>query len=131
MVGHSIYGWTKAYYDRKFNFASYFSFGWTIFWFWPDIVWCPTVILRSVQDKTCYKSAIEEILNDHTRFSNLDIPTGKENNYITSLKKRVISGLRLIVVTFKWKSIHPYRFILFVEEICKQAPSSWPWFLCG
>ena len=66
-----------------------------------DFVWCPTDILRSLQDKTCYKSAIEEILNDHTRFSNLDIPTGKEINYITRLKKRVISGLRLIVDTFK------------------------------
>ena len=51
-----------------------------------------TVIL----DKISYISAIEEILNDHTKFSNLDIPAGKEINYITRLEKRITSDLKLL-----------------------------------
>ena len=38
-----------------------------------------------ILDRICYISAIEEILNDHTKFSNLDIPAGKEISYITNL----------------------------------------------
>lgn len=32
----------------------------------------------TILDKTSYISPIEEILNDCTKYSNLDIPTGKE-----------------------------------------------------
>ena len=35
-----------------------------------------------ILDKISYISAIEEILNDHTKFCRLDIPAGKEINYI-------------------------------------------------
>ena len=38
-----------------------------------------------ILDRICYISAIEEILNDHPKFSNLDIPAGKEISYITNL----------------------------------------------
>ena len=47
-------------------------------------------------DKISYISAIEEILNDHTKFSDLDIPAGKEINYITNLQKTVTSDLKLL-----------------------------------
>ena len=51
-----------------------------------------TVIL----DKISYISAIEEILNDHTKFSNLDIPAGKEISFTTNLEKRITSDLKLL-----------------------------------
>ena len=35
-----------------------------------------------ILDKIAYISAIKEILNDHKKISNLDIPAGKEINYI-------------------------------------------------
>ena len=41
-------------------------------------------------------SVIEEILNDHTKRCNLDIPAGKEINYTTNLKKRITSDLKLL-----------------------------------
>ena len=43
---------------------------------------------------SCIK-AIEEILNEHIKFSNLNIPAGREINYITSLEKRNSSNLKL------------------------------------
>ena len=46
-----------------------------------------------ILDNISYISAIEEILND---FSNLDIPAGKEINYITILEKRISSDLKLL-----------------------------------
>ena len=49
-----------------------------------------------ILDKISYISAIEEILNDHTKFSNLDIPAGKEINYITNLEKKITSDLKLM-----------------------------------
>ena len=49
-----------------------------------------------ILDKISYISAIEEVLNDHTKFSNLDIPAGKEINYITNLEKRITSDLKLL-----------------------------------
>ena len=49
-----------------------------------------------ILDKISYISAIEEILNDHTKFSDLDIPVGKEINYITNLQKTVTSDLKLL-----------------------------------
>ena len=49
-------------------------------------------------DKISHISAIEEILNDHTKFSNIDIPAGKEISYITNLEKRITSNLKLLKV---------------------------------
>ena len=49
-----------------------------------------------ILDKISYISAIEEILNDHTKFSDLDIPAGKEINYITNLQKTITSDLKLL-----------------------------------
>ena len=49
-----------------------------------------------ILDKICYISAIEKILNHHTKFSNLDIPAGKEINYITNLEKKITSDLKLL-----------------------------------
>ena len=53
---------------------------------------CYTIVIL---DKD-FLSAIEEILNDHTKFFNLDIPAGKEINYITNLEKIVTSDLELL-----------------------------------
>ena len=47
-----------------------------------------------ILDKIFYISAIEEIVNDYTKFSNLDIPAGKEINYIINLEKRITSDLK-------------------------------------
>ena len=49
-----------------------------------------------ILDKISYICAIEEILNDHTKFSNLEIPAGKEINYITNLEKKITSDLKLL-----------------------------------
>ena len=43
-----------------------------------------------------YIKAIEEILNDHTKCSNLDVQAGKEINYITNLEKRITTDLKLL-----------------------------------
>ena len=53
---------------------------------------CYTIVIL---DKD-FLSAIEEILNDHTKFFNLDIPAGKEINYITNLEKIITSDLKLL-----------------------------------
>ena len=49
-----------------------------------------------ILDKISYISAIEEILNDHKKFSDLDIPAGKEINYITNFQKTITSDLKLL-----------------------------------
>ena len=49
-----------------------------------------------ILDKISYIRAIEEILNDHTKFSNLEIPAGKEINYIKNLEKKITSDLKLL-----------------------------------
>ena len=49
-----------------------------------------------ILDNISYISAIEEILNDHIKFSNLDIPAVKEINYIINLEKRITSDLKLL-----------------------------------
>ena len=49
-----------------------------------------------ILDKISYISAIEEILNDHTKFSNLDIPADKEINYIANFEERITSDLKLL-----------------------------------
>ena len=49
-----------------------------------------------ILDKCSYISAIEEILNYKSKFSKLDIPAGKENNYIINLGKIITSELKLL-----------------------------------
>ena len=49
-----------------------------------------------ILDKIFYISATEEILSDHTKFSNLHSPAGKEINYIANLEKRITSDLKLL-----------------------------------
>ena len=49
-----------------------------------------------ILDKCSYISAIEEILNDNSKFSKLDIPAGKEINHIVNLEKRFTSELKLL-----------------------------------
>ena len=49
-----------------------------------------------ILDRISYISATEEILNDHIKFSNIDIPAGREINYITNLEKRISSDLKLL-----------------------------------
>ena len=49
-----------------------------------------------ILDKISYISATEEILNDHTKFSNLEIAFGKEINYITNLEKKTTSDPKLL-----------------------------------
>ena len=46
--------------------------------------------------KCSYITAIEEILNDNSKFSKVDIPAGKEINHIVNLEKRVTSELKLL-----------------------------------
>ena len=47
-------------------------------------------------DKISHISVIEEILNDHTKCSNLDIPAGKEIDDTTNLEGRITSDLKLL-----------------------------------
>ena len=49
-----------------------------------------------ILDKISYINAIKKILDDHTKFSNLDILPGKEINYITNLEKKIASDLKLL-----------------------------------
>ena len=65
-----------------------------------------------ILDKGCYISAIEEILNDNSKFSKLDISTVKEINHIVNLEKRITSELKLlkdkeIIDKSTYKSIKP------------------------
>ena len=47
-------------------------------------------------DKISYISVIGKILDDYTKFSNFDIPAGKEINHVTNLEKRITSDLELL-----------------------------------
>ena len=49
-----------------------------------------------ILDTISYINAIEEILFDHTKLSNLDIPAGKEINYIRDFEIRLTSDLKLL-----------------------------------
>ena len=49
-----------------------------------------------VLDKCSYISAIEEILNDNSKFSKLNILASKEINHIANLEIRIISELKLL-----------------------------------
>ena len=65
-----------------------------------------------ILDKFSYISAIEDILNDNSKFSKLDIPAGKEINHIVNLEKRITSALKLlkdkeIIDKSTYKSIKP------------------------
>ena len=65
-----------------------------------------------ILDKCSYISAIEEILNDNSKFSKLDIPAGKEINHIVNLEKRNTSELKLlkdkeVIDKSTYKSIKP------------------------
>ena len=51
-----------------------------------------------ILDKCSYISAIEEILNDISNFSKLDIHAGKEINHIVNLEKIIASELKLLKV---------------------------------
>ena len=42
-----------------------------------------------ILDKASYMKATEATLHDHTKFSNLEICTGKEITYITNLEKKI------------------------------------------
>ena len=68
--------------------------------------------LRFVLDNTSYIRAIEETSINHKKFYNLDIPTGKENNYKKVYKKIITSNLKLlkneeIIDKDTYKSIKP------------------------
>ena len=69
---------------------------------------CNTIVI----DKISFINAIEEILNDHTKFYNRDMPAGKEINYITNLWKRITSYLKQlkneeIIDKITYKNIKP------------------------
>ena len=49
-----------------------------------------------ILDKFSYISLIEEILNDISNFSKLDIPVDKETNHIVDLEERITSELKLL-----------------------------------
>ena len=49
-----------------------------------------------ILDKCFYISAIEEILQDNSKFSKLDILAGKEINHLVNLEKRTTSKLKLL-----------------------------------
>ena len=49
-----------------------------------------------ILDKCSYISAIEEILNENSKFSKLNIPAGKEINHIVNLEKKITSQLNLL-----------------------------------
>ena len=62
--------------------------------------------------KCSYINAIEEILNDDSKFSKLDIPAGKWINCLINLEKRITSELKLlknkkIIDKLTYKSIKP------------------------
>ena len=65
-----------------------------------------------ILDKCSDISVIEEILNDNSKFSKLDIPALKEINHIVNLEKRITSELKLlkekeIIDKSTYKSIKP------------------------
>ena len=65
-----------------------------------------------ILDKCSYISSIEEILNDNSKFSKLDIPASKEINHIINLEKRITSELKLlkskeIINKSSYKSVKP------------------------
>ena len=49
-----------------------------------------------ILDKCSYKSLMEQILNDNSKFSKLDVPADKEINHIVKLEKRITSEFKLL-----------------------------------
>ena len=49
-----------------------------------------------ILDKWSYIRAIEDIINDNSKFSKLNIPAGKEINRIVNLEKQITSELKLL-----------------------------------
>ena len=65
-----------------------------------------------ILDKCSYISAIEEILNDNSKFFKLDIPVGTEINQKVNLEKIITSELKLLkenenIDKSTYKSIKP------------------------
>ena len=65
-----------------------------------------------ILDTTFNISGIKELLNDHTKCFNLNVPTGTEINYITNFEKNITSDLKLlnkgeIVDKITYKNIKP------------------------
>ena len=59
-----------------------------------------------ILDKTFYMIATENILNNHSKYSKLDIYAGKEINYITNLQKRITSDLKLLIINKGSENVH-------------------------
>ena len=88
-----------------------------------------------ILDKCSYISAIEEILNNNSKFSKLDIPAGKEINHIVNLEKRITSELKLLKVKkiidkSTYKSIKPVSsrpgILSGLGKIHKETPNGIP-----
>ena len=65
-----------------------------------------------ISGKCSYICVIEEIVNDNSKLSKLDIPTSKEINHIINLEKIIISELKLLknkenIDQSTYKSIKP------------------------
>ena len=75
-----------------------------------------------ILDKCSYISAIEEILNDNSKFSKLDIPAGKEINHIVNLEKRITSELHLQQLMNLLSLIH---FILLKKLVNRIPTYTW------
>ena len=73
-------------------------------------------------DKCSYITAIEEILNDNSKFSKLDIPAGKEINHIVNLEKRITSELHLQQLMNLLSLIH---FILLKKLVNRIPTYTW------
>ena len=63
-----------------------------------------------ILDNCFYINAIEEILNGNTKFSNLEIPAGKEINRITNPEEGIISELKLS------KNIEIYTWLVYLYK---------------
>ena len=57
-------------------------------------------------DKCSYRSVIEDVLDDNSEFSKLEIPAGKEINHTVNPEKRITSEHKLL----KDKEIKTSRF---------------------
>ena len=75
-----------------------------------------------ILDKCSDISVIEEILNDNSKFSKLDIPAGKEINHIVNLEKRITSELHLQQLMNLLSLIH---FILLKKLVNRIPTYTW------
>ena len=92
-----------------------------------------------ILDKWSYIRAIEDIINDNSKFSKLNIPAGKEINRIVNLEKQITSELKLlndkeIIWKSTYKSIKPvcstpeisYGLSKIHQETCNGMPPFCP-----